>query len=394
MLYGALVEEEKLICVSSHQQATSRESFKTILGYFENYTDLSKRVGKVVSAIGRESISLKSGVSIRFPSRTRQSTRGWSVSLLLVDESQLLNDEQWGAARPAMCARKGAVAWLLGTAPELPSDGQIVGRLRDIALQGGNGSLCWHEFGADPGDDPDSVATWAKANPGPVQLEAIRAERIELSDRAFKTERLNEWPTVDGILNVFNVDEWKKLVAPTPTGEKVAAIGVDTSPEGHVAVAVCRLLPDDRKHVRLTMVTGAGADPQPVQDQIVEWAGRRIPVAIYSDSLAAELIEPLEGLRTRVKVVGVRDISRAATMFASEVKFGRLTHEQPVSPDGGENTALDDAVRAAVALPVGEGGLWKPGSDGSTIVSPVVAAILSVYGAAGEKRRTGGACFV
>jgi hypothetical protein len=69
-----------------------------------------------------------------------------------------------------MSARKSAAAWLLGTAPELPTDGPALGRLRNIALQGGNGSLCWHEYGADPGDDPDSVATWAKANPGPVQL--------------------------------------------------------------------------------------------------------------------------------------------------------------------------------------------------------------------------------
>ena len=39
VLYGALVEEEKLICLSSHQQATSRESFKNIAAYFENYND-------------------------------------------------------------------------------------------------------------------------------------------------------------------------------------------------------------------------------------------------------------------------------------------------------------------------------------------------------------------
>lgn len=393
VLYGALVEEEKLICLSSHQQATSRESFKNILRYFEDFNDLSKRVKRVGAAIGRESIDLKSGVSIRFPSRTRQSTRGWSVSLWVVDESQLLSDEQWGAARPAMSARKGATAWFLGTAPPLPTDGQVMGRLRNRALEGGNGSLCWHEYGADPGDDPDSIVTWAKANPGPVQLEAIRSERIELSDRAFKTERLNEWPTVGGIQNVFNVDEWKRLVAPTPTGEKVAGIGVDTSPEGHIAVAVCRLLDDERKHVRLTMVTGPGADPRFVQDRIVEWAGKKIPVAIYTDSLAAEMIEPLEGLRVRVKVVGVRDISRAASMFATEIKFGRLTHEQPVA-EGVENPVLDDAVKAAVALPVGEGGLWKPGSDGTAIISPVVAAILSVYGCAGEKRRSRGANFV
>ncbi|MGD9622858.1 MAG: terminase family protein [Mycolicibacterium sp.] len=392
VLYGALVEEEALICLSSHQQATSRESFKKILAYFEDFSDLSKRVHRVVSAIGRESIDLKSGVSIRFPSRTRQSTRGWSVNLLLVDECQLLTDEQWSAARPAMSARKGSSAWLLGTAPELPTDGPVIGRLRNIALEGGNGRLCWHEYGSDPGDDADDIAVWAKSNPGMVQLDSVRAERIELSDWAFRTERLNEWPTAEGVQNVFVLDAWQKLVAPTPD-EKVAAIGVDSSPEGHISVAVCRLLPDERKHVRLAMVTGANADPRPIVDKIVAWAGRRTPIAIFSDSLAAEMIEPLEGLRVKVKVVGTRDISRAATMFANEIKFGRLTHEQPVGADGVVNPVLDDAVKAAVALPVGEGGLWKPGSDGSAIVSPVIAAMLSVHAAAGERRRSGRAVF-
>lgn len=80
-------------------------------------------------------------------------------------------------------------------------------------------------------------------------------------------------------------------------------------------------------------------------------------------------------------------------MFSSEIKFGRLAHDQPVNRDGSVNSVLDDAVKAAVALPVGEGGLWKPGSDGSAIISPVVAAMLAVYGAAGEKRRGRGATF-
>jgi hypothetical protein len=60
----------------------------------------------------------------------------------------------------------------------------------------------------------------------------------------------------------------------------------------------------------------------------------------------------------------VPDISRAATLFASEIKFGRLDTRTACQPNGCENTAVDDAVRAAVALPVGKGGLWKPGSDG------------------------------
>ncbi len=80
-------------------------------------------------------------------------------------------------------------------------------------------------------------------------------------------------------------------------------------------------------------------------------------------------------------------------MFASEIKFGRPTHEQPVGAAGSQNAVFEDGVRAAVALPVGEGGLWKPGSDPTAIVSPVVVATLSVYGAAGEKRRSGRAAY-
>ena len=35
----------------------------------------------------------------------------------------------------------------------------------------------------------------------------------------------------------------------------------------------------------------------------------------------------------------------------------------------GRNIPWVGAVKAAVALPVGDGGLWKPGSDGSAIIS-------------------------
>lgn len=104
-------------------------------------------------------------------------------------------------------------------------------------------------------------------------------------------------------------------------------------------------------------------------------------MVIYADSLAAEMTEPCEGLRVRVKVVGIRDISRAVTLFANEIRFGTLIYGQPVGLDGAVNPVCDDA--AAVALAVGYGGLWKPRSDGTATVSPVIAAILAIFAAAG-----------
>jgi hypothetical protein len=78
-LAGALLFGEKVIICSAHEQKTSRVLFMNLLGYFENFDDLSKRVRSIGRALGREEIWLRDGTHILFPARTRSTLRGWSV---------------------------------------------------------------------------------------------------------------------------------------------------------------------------------------------------------------------------------------------------------------------------------------------------------------------------
>jgi hypothetical protein len=113
-LAGALLFGEKVIVCSAHQQATSRELFRALAGFFENYDDLRRRVRSVSAAIGRGQIELRSGARVAFEARTRQTLRGWSVDCYLDDETQFITNEQWEAAKPALAARLNPVVWLSG----------------------------------------------------------------------------------------------------------------------------------------------------------------------------------------------------------------------------------------------------------------------------------------
>src|SRR6185503_16697292 len=55
---------------------------------------------------------------------------------------------------------------------------------------------CWLEWAADPTDDYDDPATWAKANPSfgmRISLEACADDRSAMDDDQFGMERLGIW---------------------------------------------------------------------------------------------------------------------------------------------------------------------------------------------------------
>ena len=135
-LFGAVILGEPTVILSAHQQATSRQLFRTLVGFFDNYDSLRKRVKTVSAALGREQIELRSGTRVAFPARTRQTLRGWTVDRYLADEAQLITDEQWESSKPALSARPNPQVWLAGTAPQMLGDGEVFGRLREAATRG------------------------------------------------------------------------------------------------------------------------------------------------------------------------------------------------------------------------------------------------------------------
>ena len=142
-------------------------------------------------------------------------------------------------------------AWLFGTAPQLSTDAEVLGRLRADIHAGTGKRLAWVEYGAEPGCDLDDREQWTAANPGRIGVGAIEAEFRELSPAGFARERLNLWPT-DRVEVEIAPEVWAGLVADGPAYETPpAAIAVDASPDRDMAVAGCWVLDGGRVHVEL-----------------------------------------------------------------------------------------------------------------------------------------------
>ena len=382
-LAGAVLFSEPTIILSAHQQATSRQLFRTLAGFFENYDSLRKRVKAVSAALGREQIELRSGARVAFPARTRQTLRGWTVDTYLCDEAQLISDDAWESAKPALSAVANPAVWLAGTAPQLVTDGQVFGRLRESAIAGRD-RVGWIEYGAAEGCDLDDRDEWTAANPGRVEVTAMEAERRELTDRGFSTERLNHWPT-DRVKHIFGPGVWESLAsAGPPDGTPPAALAVDASPQRALAIAGAWLI-DGSVHVEL-LAADYASDPLNALQFVVERAGRRIPVVIDGVSPAASMVPLLKAQRCKVIVTSAPDMGRACGGFVDDVDAARLSHAgQP---------QLDAAVEGARKRPIAVAGAfgWDR-ADGGVFIAPLVAVTLARHGAV-TAARSGRATFV
>jgi len=350
-----------------------------------NHNGLRKRVKSVGRALGREEIWLRDGTHIFFPARTRSTLRGWSIDCYLADEAQLITDQQWESAKPALSARPNAQVWLLGTAPQMSTGAEVFGRLRAAAHDGTDTALAWVEYGADPGAGLDDRGQWSAANPGRVELEAIEAEHRELSPEGFGRERLNIWPT-DRTARVFDMDAWAALAGARPAdGVPPSAIAVDASPDRVLSTAAAWLAAEGT-HVGL-VANDYVSDPLQALEWVVQRAGRRIPVIIDGASPAASMIPHLLAQRVKVVTTTAPEMGRACGGFTDDVLAGRISHT--------DQGPLNAAVEGCRKRPIGQAGAfgWDR-HDGSVVVAPLVAATLARHGAvAWGRRRSGRAIF-
>jgi hypothetical protein len=281
----------------------------------------------------------------------------------------------WESSKPAMSAVANPQTWLCGTAPTMVSDGPVWRRLRAAALAGTDKSLGWLEYGAPDGADLDDETVWRAANPGRIELAAMRAERRELSADGFRRERLNIW-SVERVEQALDPVRWVALAGPGPAaGAPPAAIGVDGDGRGALCAAAAWSDADTTTtHVEVVL---AQSDPYQVLAWLTEHAGHRVPILVDGFSPAAVLVSELERARAKVRVVSSRDLASACMGFANDVEAARITHAgQPV---------LDAAVVAARRRPVGTAGAWLWDRRDRGVV-PLVSATLARYGAATRRR--------
>ena len=390
-LAGVMLFGEKTVAVSAHEARTTRLSFERVLNYLESFDDLRRRVRSVQRWVGREQIRFADGSLLVFPARSRGALRGYTIDSLLLDEAQYLTDAQFEAVLPTLSARPRTQTWHLGTVPTHLGDGEVFGRLRAAALDDtGDGRLCYLEWSADPGCDLDDREAWAQANPAlgrRISVDAVAAERRELSAEGFARERLGLWP-VDRQTHVVPLEQWAALAAEgPPDGTPPTALAVDASPDRTMTVGAAWLLDEDLVHVELVAAEYV-ADPINALQWVVDRAGRRVPVVIDGASPAATLIPALAMAKVKTIVTGARDMGRACGGLVDDVMAARLAHS--------DQAQLNAAVQGACRRPIGDAGMfgWDR-RDGSVFVSPLCAVTLARFGAVTSgRRRTGSACFV
>lgn len=372
-LAGLLVFGEQVIVHSAHEQKTARVGFDRIRSYFDNYDDLRKRVKQIGTALNREYIELLSGQKLVFPARSKGAIRGFSIDCLILDEGQILGDTAWEAIQPTISARPNPQTWLLGTPPTAFDDGAVFERMRDSALVGNDGRLCWCEWSAASDVDLDDRAAWAQANPAlgrRITFEAIADERHSMSEEGFARERLGIWSTVSS-LAVINPQVWADLADSDSPRPSPVAFAIDVPPDRSTAsIAVVGERPDgfQAELVRSINERGTSWVPERVAELVAEWS----PVAVVLDASgpAGSLIAPLSEAGVIVVTTSAREMAQACGFFYDAVTEGQLHH--------GNDPRLNAALAAARKRNLGDAWAWA--RKNSTDISPLVATTLALYG--------------
>jgi hypothetical protein len=205
-LFGMVGRGEKILH-TAHEVKTARKAFKRLQFFFGSqvgdpaakFPELNALVREVRNVNGQEAIYLANGGSVEIVARSKNSGRGFTVDVLVMDEAQEMSEEDLEALMPTTSAApKGDPQWIFtGTPPGPMANGEVFTRVRDEALEGGSKRLAWHEWSAPRDFDPDDREVWKLVNPatitGRLQMDVIEGERARFSDDGFARERLGVW---------------------------------------------------------------------------------------------------------------------------------------------------------------------------------------------------------
>lgn len=383
-LAGALVFGERTIIISAHQQDTAREVFTRITDLIDRNPMLADRVSQVMNALNREFVKFKNGATIRFKARSKGGGRGFSCDCLLLDEAQILGAAAWSAILPTMSARPNPQVWLLGTPPTVDDDGEVFSRIRETGLAGKQSRLAYLEWSAEPTDDFDDPATWAKANPSfgsRISADAILGERSSMTDAQFAMERLGIWSSEQGV-SVIPAEAWaaRAVAANEVPADDVSAYGLDMSHDRVVSIGVCV-----GEHVEVAALDKV-SDTLGAVEWLVERAGKTTPVVVDGQSPAASMVSALRNAGVRVVVTSAPDMAKACGAFYDAVVEERLTHF--------DQAPLNAALAGARKRPIGTAGGWGwDRKDYSINLAPLVSVTLARFGAGSATTKKPSAAF-
>jgi phage terminase large subunit-like protein len=361
-LAGVLLFGEKMIIISAHETDTAREVWKRLIDVVEDNPTLEARVTGRMDAINREFLSFGKGANkqtIKLKARRAGGSRGFSADCLLLDEAQILGKRAWGSIVPTMSARANPQAWLFGTPPTEDDDPFAFSRVRKSSIAK-KVRHCWLEWSADPDDDFDDPATWAKANPSygvRISEEACADDRAAMDDEQFALERLGMWEEV-GQNNIIRPSDWAACRDTESQIARQTYFALDVSPlQSWAAIGVCGAREDGLPHVE---VIEHRESTSWVVPRMVELDQRWPNLCVYiaAGSAAVSLVPDLKDAGLTVEVMPASDAAPSCGHFYDAATSAAMRHMgQPV---------LDAALSAAARRNVGDGA-WAWGRRKSTV---------------------------
>lgn len=404
-LAGLFLFGERLIIHSAHQADTSFEAFERIVHLIEDTPVLDQEVFKISRSHGAEGIELKSGQRLKFRTRTKGGGRGFTGDTLILDEAMYLGSAQISALMPTLSARPNAQVWVTGSAGDKEST--HFGRVRERALStddpdprlfyaewsiDGCNDYCVRPdpdgtFNCEEHDDPGTVESFAKSNPGlgiRISVEHVEAERRSMDDASFKQERLGvgDWPIEGNSWSVISRESWLSRADHTSEIQGRLAIAVDTSPDcAFSCVAAAGYNAAKDIHVELTATDGE-YHHRPGTSWVVDvvkaiWKAQK-PYCVVIDKAgqAGMFVTELEDAGIKVLTPNSREFAQSCGEFKTAVVPKKGEEAYLVHCD---QKPLNVAVAGADVRTLTDMWAWSK-RESSVDISPLIAATLAMWG--------------
>jgi hypothetical protein len=377
-LSGLILFGERLIIHTAHEFSTANEAFLRLVGVFENWDDLRRKVARVRYANGEQGIELLSGQRLKYRARTGGSGRGFAkADLVVYDEAQHLQAEHVAASGPTRLANPNAQAWYMGSGGLGTS--QLAWRMRRRALAGDGGRFAYVEHTAEQVElvagevqtsrpDPLDRYAWTLANPAygrRISDESLMTLYGELGPELFARECLCVWdPDLSAGAGVFPADVWQRIVdAEMGRPDRGPVFGLEANHDRSSASIV--VVDADGRGELVEHRDGLGW----VVERVVDLCARHdAPVAVDPAGPAAVFIPDLEAAEVKVFEVGGREMQQACAAVYDDVADRKVR----VAP----SAALDAAAASAVQRTSGDAWVWAR-RDMAADVSPLVAWTLA-----------------
>lgn len=402
-LAGFLLFGEKLIMWSAHELKTAVELFlrvKQLIKTLIEAGEVDESDIKVTHANGDRGFErLSTGQRIKFIARSKDSGRGFSGDLNIIDEAYAYTRLQQSALMPTMSARPNPQIIYASSPPLTGDTGEILYNLRyrgdpsvprvaDDPPWSQDPSLAYRDWGAagdlDSLDEVDlgDEALWARTNPahpGRISLEFIRREFRSMSREDFARERCGIWPReITGGSGAIPAELWRELAV---------------EPERPAMVAFAAVVSHDRRHTAIVSVgrrvdgrlQASVVDYRPgthwVVDRVAELRDRWNPigVACQDKGPSGTLIDPLKDAGIMPPAdwdAPTRGDLAVPWSHAQALAYGQMidaiTQRQLVHVD---DAPLNVAVSTARTRPMGGGTTWDYKAPGSELLTAVSLAV-------------------